>query len=349
MSESEKTLNWMIYGAYGYTGKLVIKRALENGHKPIVAGRHPQKIADLAQEFGLPGMVFDITEGDSKRFLDTIDILVNCAGPFSQTVAPTLEACIESKTHYLDITGEIEVFEHVHGLDEKIKEAGIAAIPGVGFDVVPSDCLAAMLKGQLPEAENLVLAFHPGRGETSPGTTKTMIENLHKGGKVRRDGKICSVTTAYKTKIIPFTHKSSLAVTIPWGDVSTAYYSTKIPNIEVYIGIPKSNIRALKLMRLGRFLFKFKPLTTYAMHRASKIKGPDQITRDSGRCYLYGEASAGDKKVEMKIETPEGYKLTALTTVAAVEAMIKSLPKPGALTPSMAFGAEFIKSIPGVN
>lgn len=344
----KKNLTWMIYGANGYTAKLIAAKAIESGHRPILAGRTPQKITDLALETGLDSFVFDISNKDSYRFLEGIDVLVNCAGPFSKTVKAALNACLATSTHYLDITGEIDVFEYIHSRSSEIKDAGITAIPGIGFDVVPTDCLAAMLKSELPDAKDLILAFHPGGGGLSPGTTKTMVLDMHKNGKVRKNGKIIEVPPAYKVKEIPFGHKTSTAVTIPWGDVSTAFHSTHIPNIEVYAATNKNRIKALRLMRYFRFLFKFKPITTWALRKAGRKPGPSLDARDSGRCYVYGEASNGTKKIELRLETPEGYKLTSMTTLAAIEAMNKKMPPTGALTPSGAFGPEFIKKIPGV-
>jgi len=334
----------MIYGANGYTGELVIKEALSQGLKPIVAGRSPSKISQLAQKYGLEASIFDLNDSKIEDHLAKVDIFLNCAGPFSQTIKPAIDACIATQTNYLDITGEIDVFEYVHGRSADLKAAGIFAIPGIGFDVVPTDTVAALLKEKLPDATHLDLAFHPGKGQTSRGTTKTMIENIHKGGKIRADGKIIDVGVAYKIKEIPFSHRKSFAVTIPWGDVATAYYSTKIPNIEVYMGASAKVIKGLKAMRYLRHVFKFKPLRTMAMKKADTISGPDENTRNAGKSYIYGKAWNQSTSKEIKLETPEGYKLTAMTAVAAIKALetlgIENLS--GALTPTMAFGTSFL-------
>lgn len=345
-------MQWMIYGANGYTGRLIAQQAKSLGMHPLIAGRHPQKIADLAQELGLESVVFDLAKDSAEPYLKEMDLVLNCAGPFSSTIKPMLDACIKTKTHYLDITGEIGVFEYVHQQSDKLKSADIVAIPGVGFDVVPSDCLALQLKEKLPDANQLTLAFHPGGGGPSRGTSKTMIEYLPKGGAVRKDGKITSVTVAYKERTIPFGCGSSTAFTIPWGDVSTAFYSTGIPNIEVYLAAPAKTIRRIKLMRLGRHFLKIPGVISWAQKQVDKQRaGPSEKARESNFCYLYGEVSNGKDMVKAGIKTPEGYKLTSLTAVAAVQAFEKNLmngPRRGALTPSVAFGKDFINSISGV-
>ncbi len=93
-----------------------------------------------------------------------------------------MNGCIAAGADYMDITGEIEVIELGHSLDARAKEAGVAVIPAVGFDVVPSDCLAAMLADRLPNARVLQLAF-TAMGGLSPGTTKTMLEAMPAGGR----------------------------------------------------------------------------------------------------------------------------------------------------------------------
>src|SRR3546814_3482070 len=124
------------------------------------------------------------------------DLLVlHCAGPFSATSAPMIEACLQAKAHYLDITGEISVFEHAQTQDARAKAAGIVVCPGVGFDVIPTDCVAAALKAALPDATHLALGFD-SRSGFSPGTAKTSVEGLAQGGKVRENGHIRAVPLA---------------------------------------------------------------------------------------------------------------------------------------------------------
>src|SRR6185436_19415452 len=180
--------------------------------------------------------------------LKGVTAVLHCAGPFSATSRPMLAGCLRAKTHYLDITGEIAVFEDIHSRSQEFRSAGIIALPGVGFDVVPTDCLAAMLKRALPSATHLKLAFKSRYGKLSPGTSKTMIEGLPEGGRIRKDGKIVKGPAAYKTETIPFTEElSATAATISWGDASTAFYSTGIPNIEVFLGVSDKQIKQMKM------------------------------------------------------------------------------------------------------
>ena len=205
----------------------------------------PSRSSRSRVNWALNARVFDLADpAVVATNLEDVTAVLHCAGPFSATSRPMLAGCLRAKTHYLDITGEIAVFEDIHSRSEEFRNAGIVVVPGVGFDVVPTDCLAAMLKRELPSATHLKLAFKPRDGKLSPGTTKTMIEGLPEGGRIRRDGRIVKVPAAYKIETIPFTEDlSATAVTIPWGDVSTAYYSTGIPNIEVFSACRNSRSR----------------------------------------------------------------------------------------------------------
>lgn len=342
---------WMIYGANGYTGNLAAEKARIEGSRPILAGRNRDVIEGLGRKLGLETRVFGLDDAQSvAQGLQGVAVVLHAAGPFSATCRPMLEGCVLSRTHYLDITGEIDVFEYTQQQDARWREAGITVIPGVGFDVVPSDCLAAMLARELPGATQLRLAFKSRKGKLSPGTTKTMIEGLAKGGMIRKDGRLTPVPSAYKVETIAFADGPHLAVTIPWGDVSTAYYSTGIPNIEVFMGTTKGQLRQMKIASALAPILAREGVQQWLKKQAGrKVKGPTLQERDADEMQLWGEVSdeAGNKAT-LSMKTPEGYTLTVDSSLAAVRRMRTGTVPPGALTPSRAFGADFVASLPGV-
>ncbi len=343
------TSGWMIYGANGYTGELVAEEAVRRGWRPILAGRRADALAPIAARLGLDHRVFDLSSGEEvARHLGGVKALLLCAGPFSRTSAPAVDGCLAAGVHYLDITGEIGVFEACHARGAEAEKAGCVVLPGVGFDVVPTDCLAASLKAALPGATELALAFH-GAGSPSKGTAKTMLEGLPQGGQVRRGGVLTQVPLAWKTADIPFHDKTRTAVTIPWGDVSTAYHSTGIPDIEVYMAQPAKMIRAIKLARPLRRLFGLSAVQRFAARRIdAKVQGPDKATRESARSELWGRVrDASGREVEGTLTTPEGYQLTVLSSLASVERLLAGGVPPGAHTPATAFGADFVATIDG--
>lgn len=341
--------DWLLYGVTGYTGKLIVREAVRRGMRPIVAGRDPDGVARVAAEVGCESRVFAIDRPERvAEHLRRVKLVLNCAGPFART-APTLMAgCIEAGVSYLDITGEIDVIEQAAALDGAAKRAGITLLPAVGFDVVPSDCLAAMLAAAMPDAVHLALAFTGA--ETSPGTAKTILANLPHGGRARVDGKIEVVPVAWKSRIIPFSTGSREASTIPWGDVSSAFYTTGIRNIDVYMAVDEASADQMRKLRKVAPLLKFGPVLKLAEWLIDRyVEGPSAEDLERQRVSLWGEVrDAAGRAVSATLDTPNGYRLTALTAVAAVEQLLAGRAAPGFQTPARAFGKEFILSIPGV-
>ncbi len=340
---------FLIYGANGYTGELITRFAVERGLRPIVAGRNAEAIKALAEKHGLEHRVFALEQTDKlDAALNEVAMVLHCAGPFSLTSRQMGEACLRTKTHYTDITGEIAVFEACARADEKAKAAGIMIMPGVGFDVVPTDCLARHLKDLMPSATNLSLAFY-GKGRISHGTQKTMTMNVDKGGAVRRDGEIMWVPAAWRTREIDFGEVTKKAVTIPWGDVATAFYSTGIPNIEVYTVAPPSALKLMKLSRYLGWLLAKGPVQRYLQGRIPP-GGPTDAERAKGRTLLWGEASddAGNR-VEARMQCPEGYTTTALAALNITVKILAGNFTPGFQTPAKAYGADLILELPNVS
>lgn len=346
-------MTWMIYGANGYTGELVAREAVQKGLSPVLAGRNAEAVKRLARELGLQSRAFSLDDPQGAAAeLYGVKAVLHCAGPFLHTSAPMVAACLATRAHYLDITGEIPVFEAVLARGEEARRAGVALIPGVGFDVVPSDCLAARLAAALPDATELVLAFYADKGSASRGTLKTMIESLPHAGAIRKNGRIVPVPVAWDVREIDFGGRAGKrwAMTIPWGDVSTAYHSTGIPNIRVYTGTPPAMIRRLKRFAPLLPLAGWKPVKRFAQRWVERrVTGPTPEQRESGRTYLWGEArNAAGRRATATLETPEAYRLTAISAVASVERVLAGGVQPGAWTASRAFGAEFVTELPGV-
>src|SRR5215204_3625117 len=340
--------NFLIYGANGYTGELITRFAAEKGLKPVLAGRNAAKVEVLANRYGFAFRAFDLNDAAQvDAALSEVEFVLHCAGPFSLTSRAMVEACIRSKRHYLDITGEISVFEEMAARDGRAQDAGIMIMPGVGFDVVPSDCLARHLKNRLPSATNLTLAFY-GLGRISHGTQATMTMNVGRGGAIRRDGEITSVPAAWKTREIDFGEVKKTGVTIPWGDVSTAFYSTGIPNIEVYTIVPEQQLKLLKLSRYLGWILATKPIQSI-LQKQIPAGGPTDEEREKGKTYLWGEAGdeAGNR-VEARQKCQEGYTLTALTALAVAEKILDGNFCAGFQTPAKCYGADLILEIEGV-
>jgi len=341
--------HWMIYGANGYTGHLLAQEASRQGLEPLLGGRNPAAVHALGSRLGLECRIFDLAHGErAAEALADVALVAHCAGPFSATSAPMLAACLASGTHYVDITGEIGVFEQAQARHAAAQEAGVVLCPGVGFDVIPSDCLAAVLKEALPDASQLALGFDSGSG-LSPGTAKTSIEGLAFGGKVRRAGIITAVPLGYKRRTIDFGRGEKSAVTIPWGDVATAYYSTGIANIEVYLPAPPALALGMRLLDPLRPLFALPVVQAWLKRLAARcIQGPDEAARARQRTWLWGEVrnAAGVVKTA-RLETANGYEVTVHGALLAVRHLLGYQGPGGYFTPSQLLGPRCVEQLPG--
>ncbi len=338
--------DFLLYGAYGYTGRLVLERAVDQGLRPVVAGRNNAKIEVLAREFGLPAEVLEVTDSDAlDRALADVPVVLNCAGPFRNTFAPFANACIRTGTHYLDVSGEIDVFHRAAGRHCEFLDAGVMVMPGVGFDVVPSDYLACYVKTRLPTANRLVLAV--GKvSAVSRGTANTVLEQLGRPGLVRRDGDLAEVSTAWRRRSFDFGNGPELCVTAPLADVFSAYYTTGIPNIECYLALP-CPVPSFLLSVAHRFIRPqwLRAFLSYKLKRTTK-DGPDPVERAAGTSVIYAEAESEEGNIARAImRGPEPYTLTALVSVAAVQSALNGKAKPGFQTPSPTFGAALIGAV----
>jgi short subunit dehydrogenase-like uncharacterized protein len=347
---AERT-DWMIYGANGYTGHLVAAEARRQGLRPVLAGRHSGPVEAAAAALGLPARVFDL--GDARAVaaaLTDMALVAHCAGPFAATSAPMIDACLASRTHYLDITGELDVFLAAQRRHVEAQAAGIVICPGVGFDVIPTDCLAAVLKAALPDATHLALAFD-ARTRLSRGTARTMADSFRhgrRGGRVRRNGVIEDAPLAHRRRRVDFAGGSAMTVAVAWGDLATAYVSTGIPNIETYARVPLAAAVAGRALDWARPLLAWAPVQSLLRRLADRSTGPSEEERRTGSARFWGEVrnGAGARRTA-RLETANGYRLTADGTIMAVKRLLEHAPAGGYTTPSLLMGARCVEQLPG--
>lgn len=341
---------WMLYGAYGFSGRLIAEEAVRRGHRPLLAGRDETKLRTLADRLGLDYRVFDLDHlGQMAKALDDVDLVLHAAGPHLFTSDPMIRACTLTGTHYLDITGEIPVFENSYIYDEAAKQGGCAVICGVGFDVVPTNCLAQHVAGQIPQATHLEIAVD-GLTQIGSGTAKTAIAGGSTGGWIRRNGTLTALPLGAGAKQIRFSHGEFTAMPIPWGDLSASYHSTGIPNITAYMRFPAYVPPLARIAApIGQVLLSVG-IVRAALSRAAEVlfRGPSEHRQQTQRAYMWARASdAQGNSAQAWLETPEPYRFTALAAVQAVERTLLDHPS-GALAPAQAFGADFVLEIDGV-
>jgi len=341
---------FLLYGSTGFVGGAIAHLAVQNGLRPIIAGRDAAKIEAQATELGIEHRVFSLDDSTAMdKVLKEVTVVLHCAGPYIYTSKPMVDGCLRTGTHYLDITGEIPVYEALAALDTESKSRGAMLLPGVGFDVVPTDCLALHLKQRLPSATRITLAFHSeGPARLPPGTANTMIEMIPFGNKVRRNGRLETPPRGAKTRMIDFGRGPVQATMLTWGDIFMAYYSTGIPNIEDYAVLPAEMRRQMPLIDYMRPLFKLTVVRNFFKRRLKAGSTADERART--RTSVWGEVEdAQGRKAVSRLHGPEaGVIWTARAALAAVQKVLAGNASPGFQTPALAYGADFVLECEGV-
>ena len=341
---------WMLYGATGYTGGLIAQECARRGLQPVLAGRDADRLRLLADRLQLSHTVVALDDAAGlKQALQGVAVVLHCAGPFSRTSAPMREACMAAGTHYLDITGEIDVFVAAHDDAARARAAGILLCPGVGFDVVPTDCVSVSLKAAMPDATHLTLMF-AGVDHLSAGTTVTSMEAVFRGAaRVRQDGRIVDILFGHRSRMIDFGHGPERSFVIPWGDVATAGYSTGIANIEVHIPRASASARAIRALAPLRRLIA-GPMARRVAHPLLRrlASGPSPAWRARERARVWGEVrNAAGAVRRASLQTLNGYSLTILTAVMAVEHVLRREVPAGYCTPAQLMGPDCLEDIEG--
>ena len=341
----------MLYGANGYTGELIARYASQYGLSPILAGRREQAIRPLAEKLNCSYHIFELSDSMAlEHAVRKVKVVVNAAGPFHFTAKPIIDACLRTGTHYLDINGDISVFEFIRTYDAAARQSEVMILPGAGFDVVPTDCAALLLKKLLPDAVHLKLAFATLGGGLSHGTATTMITKLGQGGAVREHGTITRKPLGHKGMWVDFGLKKLFVMTIPWGDVATAYYSTGIPDIESYTNIPPNIYRALKVQFLFNWLLRTRFIRRILKRKIDRrAPGPSDEQRIKALSLIWGEATnSKGENVTVRMSTPDGYTLSMHAVLIMAKKILEGNFKPGYQTPSTAYREDLIMEVPSV-
>jgi short subunit dehydrogenase-like uncharacterized protein len=341
----------LIYGATGLTGQLVVRAALARGIRPMLAGRSQGKLASVARVAGLEHYCAALDDPTQiRRMLQDIAVVLNVAGPFRSTATPLVRACVEARAHYLDLSGEYASIDSLASQSKSAATSGVMLMPGVGFDIVATDCAAALAARQLPGATHLSLAL-TGLDAISPGSANSVLEQSADMVMVRRNGELIRIPPGELVGEFDFGRGPKRAAAVTWGDVASAGYTTGISNVTVYY----EETPAVRLGLLGSRYRQYLPRTPLveAWQRMAVdllAKGPSAAQRAAGRAVVVARASdASGAHAEVRIETPEVYTFTAATAAAIVDRVVAGDFCPGFQTPARAYGAEYVTGLPGVS
>jgi short subunit dehydrogenase-like uncharacterized protein len=261
-----------------------------------------------------------------------------------------IRACLESGRHYVDINGDIACFERIRAYDDEAKERGVMLLPGAGFDVIPTDCLARLLHERMPEAFSLRIAFASVGSRLSHGTATTMTTKLGEGGMVRKNGTLVRRPFGEKGMYVDFGGERLFTMSIPWGDVSTAHHTTGIPDIETYTAVKPSVYRAMKWQWLFNPLLRTEAFRNLLRRRIDgNPAGPDDAMRSKAYSLVWAEvADANGNRLSATLKGPEVYDITAHGALAVASRILAGEFRHGYQTPAGCYGSDLVLQIPGV-
>jgi short subunit dehydrogenase-like uncharacterized protein len=315
--------SWMLYGAAGHTGALIAQHARTRGHQPLLAGRSAPAVTALAGRLDLPHRALALDDPAAlAAALAGVDLVLNAAGPFLHTATPLAEACLRAGVHYLDIGNELQVFRTLYDLDARAQAASVAVIPGVGFGVVATNCLARYVSDAVGGAQHLEVATRAATAQPGPGGAASMRENLPYGGWIRQAGHLQPQLLGSGATMITFPNGPCRIRPVPTGDLEAAFQATGAANIIAYsaeLDPAAANARASDPGAAG--------LQTHQSFGWARAVGPDGATSQAW------------------LQTGEAYAFTAAASIRAVEETL-SRSRPGAFSPATAFGADFALTIP---
>lgn len=307
-------------------------------------------MAAEATRHGLEHRAFDLRMPERiDAGLAGMRAVLHMAGPYSQTGRPMADACIRTGVHYLDITGETRVVESFARLDGSARERGVMVMPSVGFDVVPTDCLAAHVARHVPDAQTLAIAM-TSLAFITRGSARTAMEAAG-AGIGRRDGRIVPVGLASIERRFDFGDGPRACINCTWGDVANAWYTTGIPDIDVFFeGTPF--LRALLgLANLYSPLLRTAAGQAWLRAHVDMLpEGPSAPKRDSTRMVIVAQATHPDgRRKTARLHTPEAYSFTGIASAHVARRVLAGDFEPGFQTPGRVFGPDFVLSLPGVS
>jgi len=340
----------VIYGASGYTGRLIVEQAVARGLRPILGGRSAAPLRSLASRYRLESRVATLDDPSSlANLLEDAVVVIHAAGPFSSTAMPMMRACLRAGVHYLDITGECVAFEALALRSRESQARRCMVMPGCGFDVVASDCLARHVAGRLQGACRLAIGIS-GLAPPSRGSMRTMIEQAGRDVRVRRGGRLASAPVMSLRRRFAYGNGDGWSGAVTWGDVVTAFHSTGIPDIEVYF---EETPAVQGMLAAGR---RFGPVLQLPLAQAwlkaqadVLPEGPAAIDRAGHGCVIVAEVEARDgRTAATRLATPSAYTFTAAASSAIAARVLDGDVEFGFQTPSRVYGADFVLRLPGV-
>jgi saccharopine dehydrogenase (NAD+, L-lysine-forming) len=340
-------LDVVVYGATGYTGRLVAAELARQNVAFAVAGRDAGKLDALVRALGRPVEAISAPLDDAaalERMAARARVVLDCAGPFARWGKPVQDAALAAGRHFLDVTGEAGYMRDTAQRDAEARARNIALVNAVGFDVVPTDAaavLAAEAAGTPPE--RVWIAFGNRGAGPSQGTSRSMLDGARFGGAAFVDGKLRPEPVGARRWEAPLPEPLGRrsCISIPWGDLATAPRSTGAREVRTFIAVGRATARWAQALAPAARLLGLAPLRALGERYIRRLpEGPSDEQRAHSNFGVYAEATGSQGTRGVWVAGGNGYDFTARSAVLCARLAARpEFAARGALTPSQAFGA----------
>lgn len=337
----------LLYGATGFSGRMIAERLHQGGHDIVLAGRDARRLSVLAETFGAPYRIFDL--GDPQRIehgLADIHVVLNAAGPFLRTASVMIDACIRTRTHYVDIAGEWPVFASAVSRGRVAAAGGTMLMPGAGFSIVASDCLLAHAAAQVSDATLLRVAVSQP-AVMSRGTLRSMSAMTSRTVMVRRDGTLRPIPVGQLERSFDFGEglRTGVAVSLP--DVVTGQHTTGVASIEAYAEAAWSSRILYQGGAIAASILN-DDVVQQSLELLSAFwpAAPSPAVRQQAGHVIVAETVDRWRRTrQFRLRTLDGYTVTAMTSGAIIERILGDDLIPGFQTPADLYGADLIAGL----
>jgi short subunit dehydrogenase-like uncharacterized protein len=333
----------LVYGAYGNTGSMVARTALERGHEVVLAGADRHRLDLLSAEIGARAAQAKLDSPlELRQLIRKTACVIHVAGPFAATFRPMLEACSAEGIPYLDLNGELDVFRAIEDYVDTHRP-GIPVVSGVGFGVAAGESAAMHAAAMLAKPERIWLGLAPGLGQRSPGALRSMLRTVAQGGAVLYHGRFVSERVGRRSFQPGLTQQQRTFVSMPLGELWAIHRSTGVANIIGGAAVPAAERILLRSGALG-LLGRSESIRNWLAEHLAQDSSPGTTPFES-LVWARAEDSEG-RDAEAILTMGEGYQWSAEAAVRAAERVALD-PRPGLWTPGQYFGQEFAVEVTG--
>lgn len=329
--------NIALYGATGFTGKLVAAELAAKTDGFVISGRNASKLDQMLGELRgesdaeIEARVASVDDaGSLDAMLDGIDVLINCAGPFTDIGQPVVEAAVRNGAHYLDSTGEQPFMKWVQThLAADAVEQGVVLVPGCAYEYAVGNFAAKLATGL--GARRLGICYAVRNMGMSHGTKKSVVRALASRGYTYVDGHLEPKKPAYRLFDVPLPSGRTLsAAWFPGGESLTVPLFAKVSQVESCLAVGDAAGKVLRL--LSPVVDKVADRAMGVADRVIELTSGDPHEQGSRPDFIVAAFDPSKPQFLAGIAGTDPYDVTARVLVEAARRIIEEPPEEGGFT-----------------